>query len=177
MAVAISASGGNECSRSIRSFEPPLRRIVMLRSRTVGSASAAKARACERKGCRRFATGFEASTSGSTSSRVERRSTNVVLARRMNGGRRPIDSASASFWLPSARVVSLRFPIRPARSSRRSARAVTIRELSTRKRSSTGVSLVSSLKRRLEVDSAGFRYWKPTLASLAPCRATDPPSA
>ena len=99
--------------------------------------------------------------------RVERRSTNVVLARRMNGGSRPIDSASAAFWLPSARVVSFRFPIRAARSSRRSASAVTILELSTRKCSSSGVSCVSSLKSRLEVDSAGFRYSKPTLASAS----------
>jgi hypothetical protein len=88
----------------------------------------------------------------------------------MKGGSRPIDSASASFWLPSARVVSFRFPISPARSSRRSASAVTILELSTRKRSRSGVSSVSSLKSRLDVDSAGFRYSKPMLASRSMSR-------
>ncbi len=130
---------------------------MRLRSRTVGSASAAKARASLRNGPSCLATGSEASTSGSTSLSALRRFTKVVLARRMKGGSCSIESASASFWSPSARVVSFRFPIRPARSSRRSATAVTSFALSTRKRSSTGVSLVSSLKRRLDVDSAGFR--------------------
>ena len=75
----------------------------------------------------------------------------------MNGGSSPIDSASASFWLPSARVVALRFPTRPARSSRRSATVVTKRLESTRKRSSSASSFVSSLNSRLDVESAGLR--------------------
>jgi hypothetical protein len=84
----------------------------------------------------------------------------------MKGGRFSIACASSALRLASAPVVSFRLPTSPARSSRRSASAVTSRELSTRKRSSTGVSRVSSLKRRRDVDSAGLRYSKPLAAWL-----------
>jgi hypothetical protein len=57
-------------------------------------------------------------------------------------------------------------PISAARSSRRSASAVTSFELSTRKRSSKGVSRVSSPNRRDEVASAGFRYLRPSFPSM-----------
>jgi len=83
----------------------------------------------------------------------------------MNGGSSPIDSASASFWLPSARVVRFAFPTSAASSVRRSASVVTRRELSTRKRSRAGVSRVSSWNSRLVEDSDGFRYVKPSRAS------------
>ena len=64
--VAMSASGGIDPNRSIRSLARPGRRIVADRSRTVGLASAANARAWSRKGPSRLATGFDASTNGST---------------------------------------------------------------------------------------------------------------
>ena len=83
----------------------------------------------------------------------------MVFAVRMKSGNRAIASASASFSFPSARVVALRFPISAARSSRRSASVVTSFALSTRNASSSGVSRFSSRNSRLEVDSAGFRYW------------------
>ena len=121
----MSCSGGTDCRKLIRSLLRPRRRIVIDRSRTVGRASAASARAWSRNGPSLRATGFEASTSGSRSSSAARRLTKVVLARRMNGGSRPIDSASATFWSPSARVVVFRLPISAARSSRRSATVVT----------------------------------------------------
>jgi hypothetical protein len=61
--------------------------------------------------------------------------------------------------------VELRFPIRLARSSRRSESAVTKRDESTRKRSSTGGSWRSSSNRRVLAASCGFRYFRPTFAS------------
>ena len=130
----------------------------------------ANVRADSRNGPSRRATGALASTSGSTSSRAARRFTKVVLARRMKAGSRLSDSASASFWLPSARVVRFAFPTRAASSVRRSASVVTSRELSTRKRSSVGVSRVSSWNSRLVDDSDGLRYLNPSRASAPASR-------
>ena len=136
--TAMFSSAGTEWKKSMRSLFRPWWRMAIDRSRTVGPASWASARAWSRNGPSLRATGLEALTSGSRSSSAERRFTKVVLARRMNGGNRPIDSASAAFWSPNARVVVFKLPISPARSSRRSAIVVTSRELSTRNRSNTG---------------------------------------
>ena len=163
-------------SRSGRCAGPALRTATR-RSRTVGSASAANARASvEERAERARATGFEASTSGSTSferrAQVHERGVGAAHERRQpldRLGQRQPSGCPARGWS------SFRLPIRPERSSRRSASAVTSFELSTRKRSSIGWSLVSSLNRRLEVDSAGFRYWKASLASLAARRGTGAP--
>ena len=174
---AMSASGGKDCVEVDRGrCRAPGRRIVRRRSRTVGSASAANGRELRRGTGRASRDRLRRLDQRVDVVERARRFTNVVLARRMKAGSRPIDSASASFWLPSARVVSLRLPISAARSSRRSASAVTSRELSTRKRSSTGGVAVSSLNSRLEVDSAGFRYWKPTLACVAAPRELARPA-
>ena len=81
----------------------------------------------------------------------------MVFARRRNGGRRSTDSASASFWLPSALKVVPRFETTPRRLPRRSASAVTSADESTRNRRSSRSSRVSSPKRRAPVESAGFR--------------------
>jgi hypothetical protein len=75
----------------------------------------------------------------------------------MKSGNLEIASASATLSVPSARVVALRFPISAARSSRRSATALTRRALSVMNPSRTGVSSLSSRNRRLVVESAGFR--------------------
>ena len=105
------------------------------------------------------ATGFDAFTSGSTASSVERRFTKVVLAWRMKSGSCPIASASAAFCTAIAWKVELALPISAARSFLRSATSVTRLALSWRKRVSSGVSRLSSLNRRLDVDSAGLRKW------------------
>ena len=104
-----------------------------------------------------MATGFDAFTSGSTSSSAARRLTKVVLAWRMKSGKREIASSSASRWLPSARKVALALPTNAASSLRFSASALTSVELSWRKRDSSGESRLSSPNSRLEVDSAGLR--------------------
>ena len=80
-----------------------------------------------------------------------------MLARRMNGGSCPIASASAACSEPIAVVVVARLSTRPERSSRRSATSVTSLEEETMKRSSSGVSRLSSLKSLLEADSDGLR--------------------
>ena len=154
---ATRASGGKVVISSVRSLRRPGRRIVTRRSRTVGLAPEAKPRASLRNGPRRRATGLEAVTSGSTSFSAARRFTKVVLARRMNGGSRSTESASACFWAPSAWNVVLRFETVPERSFSRAASAVTSFELSTRKRSNSGSSRVSSPNRRLPVERAGLR--------------------
>ncbi len=155
----MSASGVNVFVSSIRSLPAPSRRTTALRSRIVGRASLANGRSSSRNGCSFFATGFDASTSGSTSSSAARRFTNVEFDRRMKPGSCSIALASASFSSPIARVVSFRLPISAARWSRRSASAVTSCELSTMKRSSAGVSWLSSRNRRAVRDSDGLRYW------------------
>ena len=129
----------------------------MLSAATVGRASRASGWTWSRNGFSFFATGFDAFTSGSTWSSVLRTFTKVVLAWRMKSGRRPMASASEAFWAPIACVVALRLATSAERSSRFWATAVTRCALSPRKCSSTGVSRFSSLNRRLEVDSAGFR--------------------
>jgi len=96
-------------------------------------------------------------TSGSRSSRAARRFTNVVFARRSKSGRRRIESASAWFWLPIAVVVVASWSTRPARSSWRSAMSVTSCEEETMKRSSSGVSRLSSRNRVLDAASDGLR--------------------
>ena len=85
-----------------------------------------------------------------------------MLARRMNGGSCSIDSASAACSEPIAVVVVARWSTRPARSSRRSATSVTSLEEATTKRSSSGVSRLSSLNSLLEADSDGLRYSRPS---------------
>ena len=80
-----------------------------------------------------------------------------MFARRMNGGSCSIASASAACSEPIAVVVVARLSTRPARSSRRSATSVTSFEEATMKRSSSGVSRLSSLKSLLEADSDGLR--------------------
>jgi hypothetical protein len=135
----------------------PGRRIVRDRSRIVGSPSRTNRRASSRNGPSRRTAGFEASTNGSTSSSVERRFTKVVFARRMNGGKRSIDSASADCCLPRAPKVEFRLRTTPVRSSRLDARVFTSVDESTRNRSSRASSRVSSWKRRAPVENAGFR--------------------
>ena len=68
----------------------PERWISAARSRSVGRASRASGRSSARNGRSFLATGLESSTSGSRSSSAPRRLTNVVLARRRNGGQ-PLD--------------------------------------------------------------------------------------
>ena len=80
-----------------------------------------------------------------------------MFARRMNGGSRPIASASASCSEPIAVVVVARLSTRPETSSRRSAMSVTSLEEATMKRSSSGESRLSSLNSLLEADSDGLR--------------------
>ena len=84
---AADLSGGNVCCRSFRSLFGPGWKTIRLRSRTVGRASLASGLSSFRKGRSFFATGLDAFTSGSVASSAERRSTNVVFAWRMNGGR------------------------------------------------------------------------------------------
>ena len=164
LAVGVDLARGDVAQRllqaavsSIRSFAAPGRLTIRERSLSVGRASRASGRSSARNGRSFLATGLDSSTSGSRSSSAARRLTNVVLARRWKPGRRPIDSASASFWLPIAVVVVASSSTRPARSSRRSAMSVTSWEEETMKRSSSGVSRLSSRNSRLEAASDGLR--------------------
>ena len=75
----ILASFGCSRVRSTRSSFLPGSSMILSRSRTVGTRSAEAARKFRKKGPSRSATGFDASTSGSTSSSVARRLTAVVL--------------------------------------------------------------------------------------------------
>ena len=161
---ASDASGAKVCVSSVRSLLAPGRRTIWRRSATVGLRSWMNGWSWSRNGLSFTATGFDALTSGSTSLSVERRFTNVVFERRMKAGRRVSASESAAFCWPIAPSVEFRLTISCERSSRRLASAVTSRALSWTKLSSRGVSALSSLKRRREVDSAGFRYWNPTFS-------------
>ena len=110
---------------STRSLLAPLRRMSWERSRRVGRASRASGRSSRKYGRSFLATGLDSSTSGARSSRVARRLTKVVLARRMKSGRRWIASASALCWAPIAPVAVARFCTRAARSVLRELMSVT----------------------------------------------------
>ena len=85
---ASDASGPKPCVRSVRSLLAPGLRMIVRRPATVGLASRSSGWSWSRKGLRRFATGFDASTSGVRSFRAARRFTNVVFERRMKSGKR-----------------------------------------------------------------------------------------
>ena len=72
--------------------------------------------------------GLDSATSGSRSSSVARRFTNVELPRRSVVGSSASASLSARFSAAIAPVVAFALPTRSARSSRRSAIAVTVRD-------------------------------------------------
>ena len=125
---------------SIRSLFAPGVWISVERLRNVGRASRASGRSWARNGRSFLATGLDSRTSGSTSSSVARRFTNVVFARRMNGGSSWIASSRLFDWRPIACVVVARWSTRPDRSARREARSPVSLELSTRKFVSAGFS-------------------------------------
>ena len=135
-----------------------------MRSRSVGRASCVRGRSSASRRRSFGATGLDSSTSGLRSSSVARRLTNVVFARRMNGGRRLIARARSSLRAPIAPNVRLRLVTSPARSSRLTARSVTSFDDETMKRSSIGVSRLSSENSRLDAASEGLRYSQPRLA-------------
>ena len=113
---------------STRSLSAPGRRTSVERSATVGLASRTSGRSSRRNGARSFVAGLESATSGSRSSSVARRFTNVELPRRSVVGSSASASLSARFSDAIAPVVAFALPTRSARSSRRSAIAVTARE-------------------------------------------------
>ncbi len=90
---------------------------------------------------------------------MARRFTNVVLARRSVVGRSSSARDSAASSAAIAPVVALALPTRSARSSRRSAIAVTACEELTRKRVSAPSSSVSCSASTREVDSSGLKYF------------------
>ena len=96
--------------------------------------------------------GFDTSTSRSRSSSVERRFTNVVLALRRVSGRSSSALSSAALSAPIAPKAVFALLTRSARSSRRSAIAVTASEVSVTKRSRTFWSSASSRVRSLPLD-------------------------
>ena len=102
-------------------------------------------------------TGLASLTSGSRSSSAARRLTNVVFALRMTLGSRPTDSPSASPLEVRAEVVVARSRVRSPSTPSRAETSVTRREVSTMKRSKSGVLRFSSANSRAEEDSAGLR--------------------
>ena len=152
---------------SSRSLSAPLRVTSLRRSRIVGREAATSGRSSRRNGASRFVAGLDSATSTSRSSSVARRFTNVVLARRSVVGSSPSARASATFSWPIAAAVAFVLPTRSARSSRRSATAVTAREELTMNSVSVPSSWVSWLTRRREVERNGLKY----SADSAACRA------
>ena len=133
----------------------------------VGSASSISGRSSRRNGARSFVAGLDSATSGSRSSSVARRFTNVELPRRSVVGSSASASLSARFSAAIAPVVALALPTRSARSSRRSAIAVTVREELTMKRVSASSSSVVSLTSRRALESSGLKYSAASAACVA----------
>ena len=145
----------------------PLSRISRLRSLIVGRASRTSGRSCENSLARFLVAGFDAATSGSRSSRVARRFTNVVLALRSEAGSRRSDWSRATFSSPIAAAVWSALPTSCERSSRRAAIAVTVRAVSVTKRWKVTLSAMISRTRREEVDSVGLKYLRARFACWA----------
>ena len=114
---------------------------------------------------------------------MARRFTNVEFPRRSVVGSSDRASLSARFSAAIAPVVALALPTRSARSSRRSAIAVTVRDELTMKRVSASSSSVVSLDSRRALESSGLKYfaasaaWSPLPSSwvrkplMTPCRS------
>ena len=143
--MATRCSAGILRVASTRSLSAPSRRTSVRRSRIVGRASRTSGRSSRRNGARSFVAGLDSATSTSRSSSVARRFTNVVLARRSVVGSSSSARESATFSAAIAPAVAFALPTRPARSSRRSATAVTAREELTMKRVSAPSSSVTWL--------------------------------
>ena len=168
---------------STRSLSEPGRRTAVERSATTGSASRTSGRNSRRNGARSFVAGLDSATSGARSSSVARRFTNVELPRRRVVGSSASASLSARFSEAIAPVVAFALPTRSARSSRRSAIAVTAREEETMKRVSASSSCVVSLTSRRALESSGLKYLVASAAcwpwpsswvlkpSITPCRS------
>ena len=142
---------------STRSLSVPGRRTSVLRSAIVGLASRTSGRSSRRNGARSFVAGLDSATSGSRSSSVARRFTNVELPRRSVVGSSASASLSARFSAAIAPVVAFALPTRSARSSRRSAIAVTVRDEETRNSVSASSSSVVSLTSRRALESSGLK--------------------
>ena len=112
----------------------PGRRTASRGRRSSARRRATSGRSSRRNGARSLVAGLDSATSGSRSSSVARRFTNVELPRRSVVGSSASASLSARFSAAIAPVVALALPTRSARSSRRSAIAVTVREELTMKR-------------------------------------------
>jgi hypothetical protein len=138
----------------------------------VGTAPWAARLKAWKKGGSFSATGFDAFTSGSRSSRVALRLTKVVFAWRMKSGKRTRASFSAEDWLAIAPIIKFALWMSSEMSFDRSASAPERWEVSTIRRCRVGVSLVSSPKTWREVERNGFRYLKPVFA----CFDTPAPS-
>ena len=102
--------------------------------RSSGARRARAGAARARNGARSFVAGLEAATSTSRSSSVARRFTNVVFALRSVSGSSPSAWASDAFSSPIAAAVVFAFETRSARSPRRAASALTVRDEFRRKR-------------------------------------------
>ncbi len=143
---------------STRSLSAPGWRTSVERSAIVGLASCTSGRSSRRNGARFFVAGFESSTSGSRSSSVARRFTNVLLPRRSVVGSRSSAWLSASFSEAIAPVVAFALATRLDRSSRREAIAVAVRLELTRKSVSAPSSSVALLTSRRALESSGLKY-------------------
>ena len=129
-----------------------------------GVARAGAARAGTAPG--RLVAGLDSSTSTSRSSSVERRLTNVVLARRSVVGSSASACASATFSAAIAAAVAFVLATRSARSSRRSATARDRARGVDEEVGQRALVLRSSwLTRRREVDSTGLKYSADSAAS------------
>ncbi len=132
--------------------------MIVFRSWIVGRASCTSGRSSRRKGASCLVPGFDTATSLSRSSRVARRFTKVVLAfRSVSGSSSSARSREAFSWAIAPKVAFV-LVTRPARSSRRSASAVTVVAPSFTKRSSTAWSSASSLVTSLVDTRKGEKY-------------------
>ena len=149
---------------STRSLFGPGVRIRLLRSLMVGFASCTSGRSAARNFARFFVAGFDSATSGSRSSSVARRFTNVVLALRSDVGSRPSARPRATFSSPIAAAVWSAFPTSEARSPRRAAMALTVRDVSVTKRWKVTWSVTISRTSADDVESVGLKYLAARLA-------------
>ena len=164
--LATRCSAGILRVASIRSLFAPGVVTRRRRSWIVGIALWTSGRSSRRNGASSLVAGFDASTSGSRSSSVARRLTNVVLARRSVVGSSPSACSSAASWEAIAAAVVFVFPTSEARSSRFSAIAVTARDELTMKSVSVPSSCVSWLTSCREVERNGLKYSAVSPASL-----------
>jgi hypothetical protein len=163
--LAICWSFGRFCTASVASLNSPGCEMILSNCWNTGVASFSSGRSSWKNLGRSSAATLDACSSGSRSSSVARRSTNVELPLRSVSGSTASPSDSEAFSLAIAPIIPLRFVTSEVSCGARSATALVTPAPATIACSSVRWSRVSSLTSCEVVDSVGLNHLADSLTS------------